>query len=445
MALLVFGPAEVWWMGQIALQTELLRRSSPSGATVIILVLVVLGAIELAAPQESHAIPAFARKYDADCAMCHYPVVPRLNNFGQMYRRMGYRTPDEVNKDQDLANVSNFLSGRIKAQFGYENNKGQVERTQFTSPDVSVFYAGAISRNFSGWLHVFANNSTNVDVHGHIMGNWGTAENMIMVRVGQMHMFNQEGVGGFDRPTGLNPSPTQVLALTSTSSFTSGAASAYTFDSRQKGVELAYIHGPGKLAVQVSNGLNQNGSGTQNTGDIDPQKDFLVFYEHLLDDIASGFTLFYYNGTTHGTVTTTGTGAPTSISNTFNYSRYGFNISKIFPVAGYGFFELQGGYIKSYDNNPGQFGSSPPSNVEGNAFYVESQQYVTGPEVTFYERYSWIDLDAARKNSVRKDYTVGVVVPIQTRLRTTAEYTYTDNRFSGITGHLALLELQANW
>jgi hypothetical protein len=402
--------------------------------------------IGLAAPEESHAIPAWARKYDADCAMCHYPVVPRLNNFGQMYRRMGYRTPDEVNKDQAIANVSNFLSGRIKTQFGYENNKGQVERTQFTSPDVALFYGGAISRNFSAFIHVFANNSTNVDVHGHIMGNWGTAENMIMVRVGQMHMFNQEGVGGFDRPTGLNPSPTQVLALTSTSSFTNGRALAYTFDLRQKGVELAYIHGPGKLAVQVTNGLNQNGSGTQNTGDIDPQKDFLVFYEHLLDDIASGFTLFYYNGTTHGTVTPTGTtGAPTSISNTFNYSRSGFNISKIFPVAGYGFFELQGGYIRSYDNNPGGLGSSPPSNVEGNSYYVESQQYVTGPEVTFYERYSWLDLDAALKNSARKDYTVGVVTPIQTYFRTTAEYTYTDNRFTGLTGHLALLELQANW
>jgi hypothetical protein len=83
--------------------------------------------------------------------------------------------------------------------------------------------------------------------------------------------------------------------------------------------------------------------------------------------------------------------------------------------------------------------------VEGNSYYVESQQYVTGHEVTFYERYSWIDLDAARKNSARKDYTVGVVMPIQTRLRTTAEYTYTDNRFTGFTGHLALLELQANW
>ena len=80
-------------MGQVALHTELPRRSSPGGATVIILALVVLGAIMLAAPQESDAIPAWARKYDADCAMCHYPVVPRLNSFGQQFRRAGYRTP----------------------------------------------------------------------------------------------------------------------------------------------------------------------------------------------------------------------------------------------------------------------------------------------------------------------------------------------------------------
>jgi hypothetical protein len=365
-----------------------------------------------------------------------------------MYRRMGYRTPDEFNKDQDLANVSNFVSGRIKTQFGYENNKGQVERTQFTSPDVSVFYAGAISRNFSGFIHVLANNSTNVDVHGHIMGNWGTPENMFMVRVGQMHMLNQEGVGGFDRPTGITLPPIHALTLTSTSALANGAAQAFNFDLRQKGVEVAYVRGAGKLLFQVSNGLNQTGSGTANLGDIDPQKDYLVAYEHLLDEIASGFTLFYYRGTNHGTVTPIGTtGAPTSIGNRFDFSRYGFNLSKIFPVGGLGFFEIQGGYIRSHDNNPSAVvnpGQLSPD-VEGNAFYVESQQYVTGHELTFFERYSWMDLNAPRPNSTRKDYTIGVVMPIQTRLRTTAEYTYTDNRFSGITGHLALLELQGNW
>jgi hypothetical protein len=391
---------------------------------------------------ESHAIPAFARKYNADCAMCHYPVVPRLNSFGQQFRRAGYRTPTEFDKSQDITDVSKFLSARLRTQLVYENDKGTVERSEFRFPDVSLFYAGALGRHFSAWIHVFAANSTNVDVHGHLMGMYGNADQYVSARIGQMHMLQQEGVGGFDRPTGISPSPTQVLALTSTSTLAGGQALAFHFDQRQKGVELAYIRGAGRVLVQVSNGLNQSGSGTANVGDIDPQKDYLVAYEHLLDDIASGFTVFYYNGTTHGVVTPTGTtGPPSSINQQFNYSRLGINISKIVPVADYGFFELQGGYIRSHDNNPQQVGSD----VDGNAYYIESQQYFTGQEVTVYERYSWIDLNAARLNSARKDYTLGAVTPVQTWLRVTAEYTYTDNRFNGLTGHLALLEFQGNW
>jgi len=65
--------------------------------------------------------------------------------------------------------------------------------------------------------------------------------------------------------------------------------------------------------------------------------------------------------------------------------------------------ELQGGYVRSHDNNPVQVGPD----VQGNAFYVESQQYLTGPEVVFYERFSPIDFDAARRNSTRTDYTIG--------------------------------------
>lgn len=421
------------------------RRLSTSALNTLIafgLVVVTLGLIVLMATRESHAIPAFARKYNADCAMCHYPVVPRLNNFGQMYRRMGYRTPGEFNKPQELTNVGNFLSARVKAQFAYENASGTVERSEFRFPDVSLFYAGALSRHFSAWIHAFANNSTNVDFHGHVMGVWGTTENMFMFRIGQMHMLQQEGVGGFDRPTSINVNPVHSLALTSTNTLPGGAALNYNFDQRQKGAELAYVHGPGKLAVQISNGLNQTGSGTANVGDIDPQKDVMVFYEHLLDEIASGFTLFYYNGTTHGVVNPAGTtGPPTSINEEFNYSRYGINLSKVFPVGGLGFFELQGGYVRSHDNNPAQVGPD----VNGNAYYVESQQYIPGPELTFYERYSWIDFNAGRPNSARKDYTAGVVTPVETWLRVTGEYTYTDNRFTGQTSHLALLELQSNW
>ena len=354
MVLLVFGSTGYGEMnGTITHHTELPRRSSPGGVTVIILALAILGAIMLAAPLESHAIPAWARKYDAACAMCHYPVVPRLNSFGQQFRRAGYRTPSEFNKDQDLTNVGNFLAAKIRAQLSYNNTKGTVERSEFRFPEISLFYSGALTRNFSALIHAFSNNSTSVDFHGHLQGIYGSSDSFISVRVGQMHMLQLQGVGGFDRPTGISLPPIQAMTLTSTSALVNGAAQAFHFNLRQKGVEVAYVRGAGRLLFQVSNGLNQNGSGTANLGDIDPQKDYLVAYEHILDQIASGFTLFYYQGTNHGTVTPVGTtGAPTSIGNRFDFSRYGFNLSKIIPEGGLGIFEIQGGYIRSHDNHP---------------------------------------------------------------------------------------------
>jgi len=413
----------------------------------LVLVLIMMCGMFLSAVRESEALPGFARKYNADCSMCHFPVIPRLNNFGQMYRRMGYRTKIEINKDQDLTKVNEMLSGRIKSQFSYDNTQGQIERTQFTFPDLSLFYAGAVSRNFSAWIHAFASNSTSLDFHGHIMGNFGSAENMFMFRVGQMHMLQQEGVGGFDRPTSININPVHLLALTRANVVATGAAaptggSTYTFDLRQKGIELAYMHGPGKLGVMISNGLNETGSGVSSVGDIDPQKDYMVFYEHLLDDIASGFTLFYYNGTTHSSTSTT---APRP---EFNFNRFGFNVTKVFPVADLGFIELQGGYVRSHDNNPATpvTATTPitPLSVTGNSFYIESQQYLTGYEITFYERYSAINLNGAQPNGIRKDYTAGFVKPLQTWVRLSGDYTYTYNPFGG-TGQVLLFELQINY
>lgn len=406
---------------------------------IIVLVLLGVAATVMVSTRESSAIPAFARKYNADCAMCHYAAYPRLNSFGLQYRRMGYRTPVEVDKDQDVTNVSHFLAGRLRTQFAYENTKGTIERGEFRFPEVAFIYAGAFSRNFSAYIHGFADNGSNVDLHGHVMGMFGSAEKYFMVRIGQMHMLQQEGIGGFDRPVGITTTPIHATPLTR-----NAAPAVFQFDLRQKGAELSYVYGPGRLFAMVTNGLDETGSGTRRVGDIDPQKDVLVGYDHILDDIASGFTLFYYNGTTHSGVTTTGAGlgVPIALNGTFAYSRFGFNVNKIFTIPGTGFFELMGGYVRSYDNVPS---AQPGGDVTGNAFYVESQQYITGPELTFFERFSLIDLDQGRKNTTRKDYTIGAVTPIETWLRLAGEYTYTDNVFSGVRTHLALLEVQAIW
>jgi len=404
----------------------------------LIIALVCITAMMLVSAQESSALPAFARKYNADCAMCHYAAYPRLNSFGLQYRRMGYRTPNEINKDQEVRDVSNFLSGRIRAQLAYDNTKGTKERTEFRSPEVSIMYAGAISRHWSAYLHGFTQNGSDVDFHGHVMGMWGDMDKAFMVRFGQMHMLNQEGIGGFDRPVGITSSPIYASPLTR-----NAAPMIFNFDLRRKGAEIAYVYGPGRLFAQVMNGLDETGSGTRRNGDIDARKDILIGYDHILDEIASGFTIFYLNGTTNGKVTTTGSGlgVPIATNDRFSYSRFGINANKIFTLPGLGFFELIGGYVRSHDNGP--FGAT--SDLEGNAWYVESQQYITGPEITFFERYSAIDLDGAKKNSMRKDYTIGAVTPIETWLRLAAEYTYTDNRNNAVTAHLGLVEIQAVW
>ena len=391
--------------------------------------LVILVVSVLASVKDSEALPAWARKYTAECAMCHYPAIPRLNSFGQQFRRAGYRAPVEFNQDQDVTKVGEFLAGRLRTQLAYDNTEGRIERSEFRSPEAALFYAGAFSRHFSGYLHGFADNSTNVDFHGHLQGVLGNANRFVSVRAGQMHMLQQEGFGGFDRPTGITTTPVHSTALTR------NGVPVFNFDQRQKGIELAYVQGRGRLLAQITNGLDAAGSGTASSGDIDPQKDYLLAYEHILDEVASGLTAFYYNGTTHGTATSS------ALSRRFDFSRLGVNANKILPVTGLGFVELQGGYIRSYDNVPAQVGQD----VEGNAWYVESKQYLTGPDLTVLERVSLIDLDAARRNSVRKDYTVGIVTPVLIWLRVAAEYTYTENRASGLSGHLALLEFQGNW
>src|SRR3972149_6494809 len=41
---------------------------------------------------EAHAIPVFARKYKTSCQTCHV-AFPRLNAFGEAFRRNGYQFP----------------------------------------------------------------------------------------------------------------------------------------------------------------------------------------------------------------------------------------------------------------------------------------------------------------------------------------------------------------
>jgi len=54
---------------------------------------------------QAQALPAFSRRENVSCSMCHVNgSFPRLNEFGYLYRRVGFRNPWEIgNKDKDAA------------------------------------------------------------------------------------------------------------------------------------------------------------------------------------------------------------------------------------------------------------------------------------------------------------------------------------------------------
>lgn len=70
---------------------NLLKKAT--SAAVGLALVVVLG-ITFSAP-DAEAIPAFARKYRTSCQTCHI-AFPKLNPFGQAFRRLGYRMPAET-------------------------------------------------------------------------------------------------------------------------------------------------------------------------------------------------------------------------------------------------------------------------------------------------------------------------------------------------------------
>lgn len=399
------------------------------------LLLVIISVVQTVTVRDSSATPNWSRKYNADCAMCHYPLPPRLNSFGLQFRWAGYRTPAEFNKDQDGTKVGDFLAARVTTQLAYQNNKGQLERTEFLLNDATLFYAGAVSRNFSALFRPSYSSDGAVNVGGQIQGVFGNEHQFFSFRTGQMSTLEFVGVGGLDRPTGASLPPIYSSALTNT--LTSGGV-PFNMVGAQKGIELAYAYGPGRLKGLVLNGVESSGFGTSRRVDIDADKDYVVAYEHILDNIASAFTVFYYKGVTHGTVGLNSTGIPISATRRFDFSLLGVNINKVIPVGAWGYFELLGGYTRSYHNAP-----APSSDTEGNAFYVEAQQVFVGPELAFYERFSLIDQDAARNNTNRKVYTFGAATRIQTWSRLAVEYSYTDNRdreINAASGHSALVE-----
>lgn len=353
---------------------------------------------------EAQAIPAWARRYEQPCLMCHYPAVPRLNTLGHQFRQAGYRMPDEFGQDINAANVSHYVSARGRGRYSYTNPEEGRPTNEFQWHDTTLFYAGPVGRNYAGFAELEWEAEDEIGLTASISGVWGNPDHFTTVRVGQFHTLSRVGFGGFDRPTGISTPAIRSANLTKDVKFTLGAD--------QRGLEVAHVMQlpifpeRSRIIAQVTNGVNDAGSSTE--GDIDAQKDYTLVFEQILDDRASGFTLLYYSGTFHDAT-------DLSAENRFGFQRYGGTFAWILPVG----FEVQGGYIRSTDD-PAAAGADK---VDGNAFYVELEQYLAPVELTALARYDFVDPndDSDAEDDRTTTWTVGVVRPLQEWLRLAVE------------------------
>ena len=75
------------------------KRVYLKSVTIAVLGLIALLSYEWSGfVQPANAIPAFARKYNFTCNVCHVPGFPKLNDFGNVFRDRGY----QLGSDADL-------------------------------------------------------------------------------------------------------------------------------------------------------------------------------------------------------------------------------------------------------------------------------------------------------------------------------------------------------
>jgi len=134
------------------------RVSWPTGVTVAWVLL--FGLLTGAAPAAAN--PAWARKYNATCTLCH-SAWPTLNKYGREFKLNGYRSPEEL-KDPESKNrmVDDFLSLDPAFPIGARLimrpfDKSRDSRAKIRSfHEVELLVGAHVGKNFSGWFEAEA-------------------------------------------------------------------------------------------------------------------------------------------------------------------------------------------------------------------------------------------------------------------------------------------------
>jgi hypothetical protein len=120
-------------------------------------------------PEKCLSIPAFARKYQISCQVCHSPAIPRLKGFGEEFANNGFRMTkyespryfietgdDRLSLFRELPLAVRF-DGHILANF---DNSGKLE---FASPFIlKLLSGGELSNKLSYYFYFLMNEAGSI-------------------------------------------------------------------------------------------------------------------------------------------------------------------------------------------------------------------------------------------------------------------------------------------
>jgi hypothetical protein len=376
-------------MMKTAVRTTLQRAS---------LLIIAGGALTALFPSPAAAIPAWGRKYDVGCQTCHYPAPPRLNAYGHKFRRAQFRMADEFNKAPDIKSVGNYVAMRVRARYEFDDKEdgfpgGDTVTSGFKLNDATFFYAGPIAKNFSGFVELERpGDAPEVEATVSIGGIRGKPDSFWTFRLGQFHTLTRVGFGGLDRPTGISTANALSRALVSGNDF--------KLNQDQVGIEGTYVNKNHRVIGQILNGSSIDGAGTTDQADENRDKDYVLAYEFMWGDTASGLTAFVYDGTQIDPDIST---APGEIS----MSRYGVSAAQVWK----GGFEVQGGFVVAKDDYKIDVGGV--GSIDGKGYWVEVAKYWSKQhDFTLFGRYDVTDPDTDIDDNTRTQGTLGFVVPV---------------------------------
>lgn len=260
----------------------------------------------------AQALPAFARRENVSCTMCHVNgSAPRLNEFGYMYRRAGFRNPwdiGKIEKDNEAARITDHMSAQIIFQYLYKTSEepggsSEVVNNNFDIPSVSVFpVVGAFDGNYAVWSAIDA-------VPAPSQEGVTLADADLRYAVGDQNQFfnfrggliGYQGYGLADR--GLLGGG-DIPLMNSTSPFYNQDALFTPFgDSNQFGAELGFNYHQSHLTIGLYNGFDgttlTDGSPTLNPATVNSSakghKDIKVQLDQFIGTQLE-MTFVYYNG-----------------------------------------------------------------------------------------------------------------------------------------------------